>query len=179
MHFTELIPLKKNSKQIKLSDATSLCAMLVPAVGLLFGLVYLSSHNSSFIWLHNPRQYPFELWVIAISGTIATLGGFGDWLFHRHYVTAGPKERHAHLLALGTGGVPLFLLMVSASLLEDNRVMLLPILAVLIYTVSLICYDEFIFHRKRCLLIETMMHRLLVFGNGAAFFAWMHWCYVR
>jgi hypothetical protein len=43
----------------------------------------------------------------------------------------------------------------------------------------MICYDEFVFHRKRCGRYETMLHRLLVFGNGIAWLAWMHWCFVR
>ena len=48
----------------------------------------------------------------------------------------------------------------------------------LIFTVVLICYDEFLFHR-RCGRFETLMHRLLTFGNGLAFLAWVHWCFVR
>jgi hypothetical protein len=39
-------------------------------------------------------------------------------------------------------------------------------------------YDEFVFHR-RCGRFETFTHRLLTCGNGLAFLAWTHWCFVR
>jgi hypothetical protein len=42
----------------------------------------------------------------------------------------------------------------------------------------MICYDEFVFHR-RCRRFETFTHRLLTCGNGLAFLAWSHWCFVR
>ena len=57
--------------------------------------------------------------------------------------------------------------------------LLLPIIVVALFTATLICYDEFVFHRKRCGVYETLLHRLLVFGNGVAWLAWMHWCFVR
>ena len=43
---------------------------------------------------------------------------------------------------------------------------------------SPISYDEFVFHR-RCGPFERVTHRLLTFGNGLAFLAWAHWCFVR
>lgn len=85
----------------------------------------------------------------------------------------------AHLLALGTGGVPAAVLMCAASIDADPRPYLLPVLVVVLYTTALICYDEFMFHRKWCGRLETVLHRLLVFGNGSAWLAWMHWCFVR
>ncbi len=51
-------------------------------------------------------------------------------------------------------------------------------LVVLIYTVVMISYDEFVFHR-RCGWFETFTHRLLTCGNGLAFLAWAHWCFAR
>jgi hypothetical protein len=42
----------------------------------------------------------------------------------------------------------------------------------------MICYDEFVFHR-RCGWFESFTHRLLTCGNGLAFLAWAHWCFVR
>jgi hypothetical protein len=55
---------------------------------------------------------------------------------------------------------------------------LLPAIVVVLFIATLICYDEFIFHRRRCRPLETVLHRVLVFGNGAAWLAWAHWCFV-
>jgi hypothetical protein len=55
---------------------------------------------------------------------------------------------------------------------------LLPTVVVLVLTVVLVCHDEFVFHR-RCGRFERLTHRLLTFGNGLAFLAWAHWCFVR
>jgi hypothetical protein len=66
-----------------------------------------------------------------------------------------------------------------ASLSARPLQFLLPVLIVLLFTVTLICYDEFIFHRRRCRRLETVLHRLLVFGNGTAWLAWAHWCFVQ
>ena len=113
-----------------------------------------------------------------LFGTIASIGA-GDWLFHRSGETAvGAREHRAHVLALGVGGIPLFLLMAVASVVARPLVLLLPVVALVIVTVVLICYDEFMFHR-RCARLETALHRMLTFGNGLAWFAWAHWCFVR
>lgn len=173
------VSLKENKKSIQPSDFVSLLSMLTPAALFALGLSFLATRYENFRWLLSPSQYPLELWIIAISGSVATAGGFGDWLFHRAFVAAGPNERKAHLLALASGGVPLFILMAIASISTKPAHLLVPILIVLLYTTALICYDEFLFHRKRCTAIETLMHRLLVFGNGVAFLAWIHWCFVR
>src|SRR4051794_29909675 len=60
----------------------ALLAMLVPALMFPAGLVVLRDHPR-FAWLGRPADYPWELWGIAICGTVATLGGLADWLFHR------------------------------------------------------------------------------------------------
>jgi hypothetical protein len=152
--------------------------MLAPAVLFPAGLFFLR-HDARFAWLGRPADYPWELWALALCGTTATLGGLGDWLFHRSGNTAvGVKEHRAHLAALAGGGIPLFLLMSLASLSRRPQRFLLPVLVVLIFTVVLICYDEFVFHR-RCGRFESLTHRLLTFGNGLAFLAWAHWCFVR
>ena len=133
-----------------------------------------------FAWLVRPADYPWELWAIAA-------------VRHRRHRSAGwrtgcstararrssaPREHRAHLAALLGGGVPLFVLMAAASLSPRPPRFLLPVLVVLIFTVVLICYDEFVFHR-RCGRFEALTHRLLTFGNGLAFLAWAHWCFVR
>jgi hypothetical protein len=111
---------------------------------------------------------------------VATAAGAADWRFHRSGKTAiGRPEHRSELLALAGGGLPLFALMAAASVLPRPHVLLIPVLVVVLFTVVMICYDEFVFHRKRCGAYETLLHRLLVFGNGVAWLAWVHWCFVR
>jgi hypothetical protein len=153
--------------------------MLTPAV--LFPILLLCvSSQPRYAWVTHPGRYPWELWMIAASGTAATVGGVLDWVFHRSGETAiGRGEHQSHVLALAGGGVPLFVLMAAASVMGRPERLLLPIILVAGATVVLICYDEFVFHRKRCGAHETLTHRLLTFGNGLAWLAWMHWVFVR
>ena len=152
--------------------------MLMPGLSFVAGLAILRNH-SRFSWVSHFHDYPWEFWAIATCGAIASTGGIGDWLFHRSGVTAvGAAEHRAHILALGFGGVPLFVLMAAASISARPLVFLLPVIVVLIGTVVLICQDEFLFHR-RCAARETVLHRMLTIGNGLAWLAWVHWCFVR
>jgi Flp pilus assembly pilin Flp len=156
----------------------TLVALFVPAVAFPLGLVLLQG-DPRFAWLRDLRAYPWELWAVAVCGTAATVGGVLDWSFHRSGDTVvGRREHRAHLLALAAGGVPLFALMAAASLSPRPLRFLLPVLVVLIATVVMICYDEFVFHR-RCGRFEAFTHRLLTCGNGLAFLAWAHWCFAR
>lgn len=156
----------------------ALMALLVPACLFPLGLMLLHD-DDRFAWLRRPADYPWEFWVIAVCGSVATLAGLADWRVHRSGVTVvGRREHQAHVAALGVGGLPLFVLMAAASLSPQPVALLLPILVVLVLTVVLICYDEFLFHR-RCGRLEVLMHRGLTFGNGLAFLAWVHWCFVR
>ncbi len=153
--------------------------MLVPAVLFPLGLWMLRNHPR-FQWLSDPARYPWELWTVAVCGTLATIGGTLDWVFHRSGLTAvGRHEHRCHMAALVGGGIPLFLVMAFASLSHRPLSMLLPAIVIVIGTVVLICYDEFAFHTKRCDWFETLTHRALVFGNGLAWLAWSHWCFVR
>ena len=123
-------------------------SMLVPA--LIFPLeLYLCMDHPRFAWLRDWRQYPWELWAITVFGTAATVGGAADWLFHRSGETAvGKKEHRAHLMALAGGGVPLFVLMSAASLSRRPTDWLMPVLIIVMATVVMISYDEFVFHRR-------------------------------
>jgi hypothetical protein len=157
----------------------SLVASLVPGIVFSAGLISLSS-RPDFSWLGQTSLWPSQLWVIAVSGTIATLAGVADWIFHRQEgITIGPNERKAELLALSCGGVPVFALMSAASVSPTPAPFLLPILGFLVVTVVLITYDELMFHRRRCTTFETALHRVLVFGHAAAFAAWVHLAFVR
>ena len=176
---SHLKPLVRNRHPIRPGDFVSLVTMLIPGVLFTAALAVAYRFDARFGWLARPARYPWELWTIAVAGTVATVGGVGDWLFHRTFVTVGPREHRSHLLALATGGVPLFGLMAAASVLSRPGVLLLPVLVVGLYVTGLICFDEFVFHRPRCRPLETLFHRLLVFGNALAWLAWMNWCFAR
>jgi len=157
----------------------TLLALFVPGSLFVLGL-FLLRGDPRFEWLSQPVEYPWEFWAIAVCGLVATAAGALDYLYHRSGRTViGGPEHHSELVALVGGGVPLFVLMALASLLPRPMVLLLPILVVVLFTTVMICYDEFVFHRKRCGNYETLLHRLLVFGNGLAWLAWTHWCFVR
>src|SRR5438045_7954919 len=104
-------PLLPNHKPITPRDFISLGSMLAPPIFFAAGLLAAHLAHPRFGWVVRPTRWPWELWVLAIAGTIATAGGLGDWLFHRTFITVGPREHRSHLLALASGGVPLFALM--------------------------------------------------------------------
>lgn len=141
-------------------------------------LVYLSGTGGYGLRL--PFGLPWQFYLIAVFGTIATVGGVLDWRYHRDplKLRISKQEREAEAKALGIGGLPMFVLMVLATLSDKPTNYLIPIIVFLIYTVSAICYDEFVFHIKRCGKTETIFHRMLVFGNGFAWLAWIHFIYV-
>ncbi|MFN7119990.1 MAG: hypothetical protein ACK4TA_24565 [Saprospiraceae bacterium] len=156
----------------------SLIFLFVPA--LLFGVLLILYKDHPKIAISADFPYlPWQFYVIAICGVIGTIGGTLDWQYHRNPLNMKipPKERDAEALALGTGGLPIFILMWLATLSADPIIYLIPITIVLIYTVVAICYDEFVFHIKRCDRLETIYHRMLVFGNGAAWLSWFHFIY--
>ena len=156
----------------------NLLAMLAPAILFPVGLALVRDHPR-YTWLREPARYPWQLWTVAICGTLATIGGTLDWLHHRSGDTAvGRAEHLSHRAALAGGGLPLFFLMAAASVADRPTPLLLPILLVALFTTVMICHDEFRFH-ARCAPFETLTHRLLVFGNGVAWLAWMHWCFAR
>lgn len=161
-------------------DYLSLGLLFAPA--LLFGvLVWFFRHDAH---LQLNERFPFAPWqfyAIALFGTVATVGGVLDWRFHRDplQMKIPKREREAEAQALGFGGLPMFGLMWWAMMHERPKLLLIPILMVLIYTVVAISYDEFVFHIKRCGKKENAYHRMLVFGNGLAWLAWIHFIYVR
>ncbi|RYY95776.1 MAG: hypothetical protein EOO11_15110 [Chitinophagaceae bacterium] len=127
----------------------------------------------AFPWL------PAQFVLMAVAGAVATAGGVLDWRYHRNplHMKIPKKERAAEAAALGLGGLPMFALMWGATLSAHPARYLVPIIVVLVYTVAAICYDEFVFHRKRCGALENTYHRMLVFGNGIAWLAWFHYIF--
>jgi hypothetical protein len=158
----------------------SLLLLFFPAVLFGCGLMLWRRHPNFVVGADFP-YFPWQLYVIAFCGTIATTGGVLDWRYHRDplRLQLSKKEREAEAAALGLGGVPMFILMWLATISPKPSNYLIPILVVLIYTIVAICYDEFVFHIRRCGPTETLYHRLLVFGNGFAWLAWMHFIYCR
>ena len=155
----------------------SLVALMIPALGLPLALVLLEG-RTGLPSLFRPGAWPFELWVIACCGIAATISGLLD--HHYHKVGGRPvsrKERRSEWCALGVGA-GVFALMARASISSHPESYLLPVLVLALGASVLICYDEFHFHRS-CTRYETMLHRVLVFGNGAAWLSWCHWCFVR
>lgn len=171
-----LVP--ESGRRLKASSA-SLIALLVPALGMAIALWSIRG-DARFDWV-TAGPWPWQLWLLAIAGGAATLAGFGDWLYHRRMTKCmiSRKERRCELLALAGGGVPVFFMMLAASVSARPLQWLIPVLVGVLFTTALICYDEFIFHRKRCQKFETRLHRVLVFGNGIAWLAWAHWCFVE
>src|SRR5437870_5110898 len=78
----------------------ALVALLVP--GGLFALgLFLVRNRPGFEWLSDPAGYPWEFWVIAVFGSVATAAGVLDWSYHRSgRTTLGLKEHHSEVLAL-------------------------------------------------------------------------------
>ncbi len=153
---------------------TTLIGVLAPALAMpllmaLFGGTRLPC-------LFGPERWPAEFWVMAVAGTAATAAGVLDWRFHRGGGRVVPSaERRAEAAALLTGAL-VFALLAFASCRADPRPLLVPVIAVALATATLIAFDEARFHR-RCGRRETLLHRLLVGGNGVAFLAWCHWCF--
>ena len=164
-------------RRVSRHGAAALLAMLAPAAA--FPLALWSVRNRpAFEWVADPARYPWQLWAVAACGTVATAGGVFDWAIHRSGVTAvGRAEHRAHVAALAAGGLPLFALMAAASVVARPADLLIPILVAAAATVVMVCRDEFRFHR-RCGRIEMLSHRLLTIGNGLAWLAWVHWCFV-
>lgn len=156
----------------------SLVLLLVPAV-LFVGLLWANRHAPVLRLSAHFPFLPWQFWVMGVAGTVATIGGMLDWRFHRDplRLQLSAKEREAEAAALGLGGVPMFVLMWMAMNSPRPHLYLVPIVVVLIYTVVLICYDEFVFHLRRCGPLETRYHRMLVLGNGVAWLAWFHFIF--
>lgn len=151
----------------------SLAALLTPAVAML---VFLCAAPAQWALpsLVAPRSWPWEFWCMAVAGATATVAGVLDWRFHRN---GGrrlvPAERRTELFGMACG-VPLFALLAVASVVDEPRRCLLPIVICAMGMAGLVAVDEARFHRA-CGRYETVLHRVLVGGNAVAFLAWLSW----
>ena len=167
-------------KQNVFRSYLSLILLFIPA--MLFGVLLFINKDNAKLQIVDVFPYlPWQFIIIIFFGSIATIGGVLDWRFHRNPLNMKipKKERDAEAMALGFGGLPMFILMWLAMMSSGSSNYLIPILIVLIYAVVAISYDEFVFHIKRCGKIENRYHRMLVFGNGFAWLAWFHFIYYR
>lgn len=149
--------------------------LLLPGIAFVWGLTRVSG-LPGYVDLSDWRAVPVSLWIIALGGTTATIAGLLDL----HYHVSGKRlvskrERYGELIALGLGGTPLFAVMMAASWSAEPSPYLTPIVILAMFTVAMVCLDEFVHHRRACTRYETMLHRVLIFGNAAAFLAWFHW----
>jgi hypothetical protein len=95
----------------------SLLLLFCPAV--LFGILLLLYKGN--LKLKISAHFPYlkgQFFAIGLFGIIATIGGVLDWKYHRNplHLKIPKKERAAEALALGLGGIPMFLLLWFAML---------------------------------------------------------------
>jgi hypothetical protein len=153
-------------------------AFAIPGAGFIAALLFVRG-RPEFAFLENPASWPPELWIIAIGGSLATLAGAADFVWHvRGLREVSRREERGEIVALALGGAPLFAIMAAASVAAAPRSFLVPVLVTTMFTVACVCHDEFVYHR-RCHWMEALFHRALIFGNGLAFVAWFHWVFVR
>ena len=156
-----------------------LLAFAIPGAGFILGLFAVRG-RPEFGFLEDAARWPLELWIIAFGGSVASVGGLADFVWHvRGHHEVSRREERGEVIALLCGGAPLFLIMAAASVAADPRPYLLPVLLVLMFTVVCVCHDEFVYHRRACTKTEALFHRVLIFGNSAAFLAWFFWIFVR
>jgi hypothetical protein len=156
-----------------------LAVFALPGAGFVAALLAVRD-RPEFAFLWSPRHWPWELTAIAACGLLGLAGGIGDFFWHvRGLRDVSRREERGEIVALACGGAPLFFLLLAASASLDPRPFLFPVVALAMAVTTLVCHDEFVYHRKACGKTETLFHRLLTLGNGAAFLAWFHWVFVR
>src|SRR5438105_4502705 len=66
---------------LTLTRIGGLLAFAIPGAGFIAGL-FVVRGRPEFAFLKNAMAWPAELWVIAIGGSLATLAGFADFVWH-------------------------------------------------------------------------------------------------
>jgi hypothetical protein len=155
----------------------NLAALFLPGAAAITGFVAWRG-DPRLEWIE-PSSGALHFAVVACAGGLATAAGVADWVLHRRGErVVGLRERRVELLALASGGAPLFGVMAAATLSARPGAWLVPAVVLALATTAAIAYDEFTFHR-RCSAFETACHRALTFGMGVAWLAWMHGVFVE
>jgi hypothetical protein len=156
----------------------TLLAALAPGACFLVLLLAAADGDPRFAWVAHPSSAPWPILVLAVAGIVGAGGAVGDFCFHRMHgrPLVGRPEHVSHVLALVTGGLPLFAVMACATLAQRRGPFLVPALALAAYVVVFVAYDAFVFHRRRRTgALERTFHGATTTGNGLAFLAWAHW----
>ncbi len=164
---------------LTLTRVLGILTFMAPGAGFIAAL-FMVRGRPEFAFLESARNWPLELWLIAVGGSLATLAGMADFIWHvRGLREVSRREERGEIVALALGGAPLFALMAAASVAAEPKNYLLPILVVTMFTVICVCHDEFVYHRRACARMESFFHHVLLTGNGLAFLAWFAWIFVR
>ncbi len=158
----------------------TLIGALLP--GLLFAIVLFVAWrvDPRFGWVAEPWRAPWPIWGVAIGGLAGLFGNVSDYRYHRQTATplVGEPEHKSHLIALLTGGVPLFIVMAIATFASRPALLVVPAIALVGYVVFWVAYDELVFHRRRkCKRVERVYHALSTVGNATALLSWAHWVF--
>jgi hypothetical protein len=163
---------------LTLTRVAGILVFALPGAGFIAAL-FVVRHRPEFAFLERPTAWPLELWLIAVGGSLATLAGMADFIWHvRGLRSVSRREERGEIVALALGGAPLFVIMAMASVAADPKAFLLPALVTAMFTVVCVCHDEFVYHRMACGRTEAFFHRTIIFGNAIAFMAWFHWVFV-
>ena len=162
-----------------LRSAASLLSVVAPGIAVCASL-WLVRGLPRYTWVLHLETAPWEFWAALVSGVAGTTAGVFDWIYHRWSgVQVTDRERKIELLGLAGGGLSIFGLMAAASVSDRPGPYCFAVVPLFLVTAGLIIYDEIAFHVDRCGPFETRLHRVIVLGNGAAFAAWFHWCFIR
>jgi hypothetical protein len=116
----------RRGRGVTLPRVFGLAVFALPGAGFVAGLFAVRG-TPAFLFLEDARTWPWELWTIAVAGSLAFLGGVGDFFWHvRGLRDVSRKEERGEILALATAGAPTFLTMAAASVAPDPRPFLTP-----------------------------------------------------
>lgn len=158
--------------------AWTLAGAVMP--GLLFAILLFVAWriDPRFAWVSEPWRAPWPIWGVAIGGVAGLVGNVSDYRYHRRAPLVGEPEHKSHLLALLTGGVPLFFVMAAATFAARPALLVVPAIALVGYVVFWVAYDELVYHRRRrCKRVERIYHALSTIGNATALLSWAHWVF--
>ena len=148
--------------------------------GSLFAMLLVIAWrvDPRFSWVAHSWRAPWPIWGVAAGGLAGVIGSMSDYRYHRRWPVVGEPEHKSHLIALLSGGVPLFVVMAVATLTSRPALLIVPMVALVSYIVFWVAYDELVFHRKRrCKKAERVYHALSTVGNATALLSWAHWVF--